>query len=112
MLRTVSSLALIALMSGSAFASTVTCSKQPASKFASKTHLINILHKEGLKVHRIKTENGCYEIYASKILCGECKQILAPRMMEFLEKHQEKREEAKERLHEFSASRLREDLRR
>jgi len=66
MLRTVSSLALIVLMSGSAFAATTTCSKQPASKFASKTHLIHILHKEGLKVHRIKTENGCYEIYASK----------------------------------------------
>ena len=66
MLRTVSSLALIALMSGSAFAATTTCSKQPASKFAPKSQLIDILKREGLKVHRIKTENGCYEIYASK----------------------------------------------
>ena len=46
------------------------------------------------------------------ILCGECKQILAPRMIEFLENHQAKREEAKERLHEFSADRLREDIKR
>ncbi|TXT55705.1 MAG: Tryptophan--tRNA ligase [Candidatus Thorarchaeota archaeon] len=41
------------------------------------------------------------------ILCGACKQILVPRMMEFLEKHQAAREEAKERLHEFSADKLR-----
>ena len=46
------------------------------------------------------------------ILCGECKQILAPMMMEFLEKHQAAREEVKDRVEEFSASRLREDIRR
>ena len=46
------------------------------------------------------------------ILCGECKQILASRLVDFLEKHQAAREEAKERIHEFSASRLREDIRR
>ncbi|MFX1485325.1 MAG: tryptophan--tRNA ligase [Promethearchaeota archaeon] len=47
-----------------------------------------------------------------EILCGECKQILAPMMMEFLEKHQANREEVKERVHEFSAERLKEDVRR
>lgn len=47
-----------------------------------------------------------------EILCGECKQILAPRVMEFLEKHQAAREEAKARVDEFSASRLRQDIRR
>ena len=47
-----------------------------------------------------------------EILCGECKQILAPMMMEFLEKHQAAREEVKDRVDEFSAARLREDLRR
>jgi len=46
------------------------------------------------------------------ILCGECKQILKPMMMEFLEKHQAAREEVKDRVHEFSADRLREDIRR
>ncbi len=54
-------------------------------------------------------ENRCR---SGDILCGECKQILAPRMMELLEKHQAAREEAKERIHEFDASRLREDIRR
>jgi tryptophanyl-tRNA synthetase len=47
-----------------------------------------------------------------EILCGECKQILAPMMMEFLEKHQAAREEVKDRVEEFSATRLREDLRK
>ncbi|MHA1905366.1 MAG: tryptophan--tRNA ligase [Candidatus Thorarchaeota archaeon] len=46
------------------------------------------------------------------ILCGECKQILAPMMMEFLEKHQAAREEVKDRVDEFSAARLREELKR
>ncbi|MCG7840598.1 MAG: tryptophan--tRNA ligase, partial [Methanomassiliicoccales archaeon] len=36
-----------------------------------------------------------------EILCGECKQLLTQRINEFLEEHQRKREEAKERLHEF-----------
>ncbi|MDF1539680.1 MAG: tryptophan--tRNA ligase [Candidatus Thorarchaeota archaeon] len=49
---------------------------------------------------------------SGEILCGECKQILAPRMLEFLEKHQAAREEAKERIHEYSAARLRDDIRR
>jgi tryptophanyl-tRNA synthetase len=47
-----------------------------------------------------------------EILCGECKQILAPMMAEFLEKHQAAREEAKERIHEFSADRLRTEARK
>jgi tryptophanyl-tRNA synthetase len=47
-----------------------------------------------------------------EILCGECKQILAPMMTEFLEKHQATREEVKDRVHEFSAARLRAELKR
>ncbi|MHA1936210.1 MAG: tryptophan--tRNA ligase [Candidatus Thorarchaeota archaeon] len=47
-----------------------------------------------------------------EILCGECKQILTPMMMEFLEKHQATREEVKDRVDEFSAARLREDIKR
>jgi tryptophanyl-tRNA synthetase len=46
------------------------------------------------------------------ILCGECKQILAPMMMEFLEKHQAAREEVKDRVDEFSAARLRDEIHR
>ena len=47
-----------------------------------------------------------------EILCGECKQILAGMMAEFLEKHQAAREEVKDRVDEFSAARLREEIRR
>jgi len=47
-----------------------------------------------------------------EILCGECKQILAPMMLEFLEKHQATREEVKDRVHEFSAARLRDEMKR
>ena len=47
-----------------------------------------------------------------EILCGECKQMLAPRMVEFLEKHQAAREDVKDRVEEYSASRLREDMKR
>jgi len=46
------------------------------------------------------------------ILCGECKQILSPMMTEFLEKHQAAREEVKDRVDEFSAARLRDELKR
>lgn len=38
---------------------------------------------------------------AGEIMCGECKQILAERVLKFLEKHQEKREKAKEIVAEF-----------
>ncbi len=65
MLRTVSTIALVAFMSGSAFAASSACSTAPSSMFKSKTTLINMLKKEGLKVHHIKTEKGCYEVYAS-----------------------------------------------
>ena len=47
-----------------------------------------------------------------EILCGECKQILAPRMVEFLERHQAAREEVKDRVDEFSAARLRDEIKR
>jgi len=65
MFRTVSTIALVALMSGSAFAASSACSTAPSSKYQPKTTLINMLKKEGMKVHRIKTESGCYEVYAS-----------------------------------------------
>jgi tryptophanyl-tRNA synthetase len=39
-----------------------------------------------------------------EIMCGECKQELAGRVVSFLEKHQEKREKAKEIIDEFIVS--------
>ena len=47
-----------------------------------------------------------------EILCGECKQILAPRVMEFLEKHQEAREAVKDRVDEFSVARLKDEIKK
>ncbi|MFW9862129.1 MAG: tryptophan--tRNA ligase [Candidatus Thorarchaeota archaeon] len=56
-----------------------------------------------------KIEQGCR---SGELLCGECKQILAPLMLEFLEKHQATREEVKDRVHEYSAARLRDEMKR
>jgi tryptophanyl-tRNA synthetase len=36
-----------------------------------------------------------------EILCGECKKTLADAIVPFIEEHQRKREEAKERVEEF-----------
>ncbi|MCD1295014.1 tryptophan--tRNA ligase [Methanocella sp. CWC-04] len=39
-----------------------------------------------------------------EIMCGECKQDLADRVVKFLEKHQEKREQARDKIHDFVVS--------
>ncbi|MEM2143566.1 MAG: tryptophan--tRNA ligase [Candidatus Thorarchaeota archaeon] len=49
---------------------------------------------------------------SGEILCGECKQILAPLMVKFLERHQTAREEVRDRVDEFSVARLKADMRR
>jgi tryptophanyl-tRNA synthetase len=36
-----------------------------------------------------------------EILCGECKMMLAEKIVKFLEVHQQKREEAKDKIDEF-----------
>jgi len=41
-----------------------TCSTAPASQFKPKTALEAQLKGEGLTVRKIKTESGCYEVYA------------------------------------------------
>ncbi len=38
---------------------------------------------------------------SGEILCGECKQYLAEKVVKFLEEHQKKREKAKDRIEEF-----------
>jgi len=48
-----------------AFAAGATCSTAPAAKFQPKTKLEAQLKADGLKVRQIKTENGCYEVYAT-----------------------------------------------
>jgi len=49
---------------------------------------------------------------SGEMLCGECKQILVPRVIDFLERHQSAREEVKDRVDEFSASRLMDEAKR
>lgn len=50
-------------LAGPSFAAGM-CSSAPASKYQSKAALESQLKAEGLKVRRIKTEGGCYEVYA------------------------------------------------
>ena len=40
------------------------CASSPASKWQSKTKLEDMLKSEGMTVKHVKTENGCYEVYA------------------------------------------------
>ena len=48
-----------------------------------------------------KLEDMRNDCKSGKILCGECKKELAERAAKFLEKHQEKREKAKDKLDDF-----------
>ena len=51
------------MIANPAFAAT-TCSSAPASQFKPKTELETQLKAQGLTVRKIKTEGGCYEVYA------------------------------------------------
>ena len=64
MLRT--SLIALALIAATApaFAAGATCSTADSSTFQPKTKLEDQLKAQGLTVKQIKTENGCYEVYA------------------------------------------------
>ena len=42
-----------------------------------------------------------YNCRSGNIMCGECKQVLAERVMKFLVEHQERREKAKDRFEEY-----------
>jgi len=42
-----------------------------------------------------------YNCRSGNIMCGECKQVLAERVMRFLSEHQEQREKAKDRFEEY-----------
>ncbi len=63
MYRTLTIAAVAALLAGPALAG-ATCAKGPASQYKPASALKAKLAAEGLKVHRIKEENGCYEVYA------------------------------------------------
>ena len=59
------SIALIAATYLGAPAFAAGCSKAPTAQWQTKESLQTKLEAEGLKVKRIKTEGGCYEVYAS-----------------------------------------------
>lgn len=57
-------ISLVAIgFTGPAFAA-ATCTIAPQSQWKSQTELKTMLSKQGLTVSNIKTENGCYEVYA------------------------------------------------
>lgn len=41
------------------------CSTAPKSKWQAKSALESLLQADGYKVRQIKTEGGCYEVYAT-----------------------------------------------
>ncbi|WP_127900783.1 PepSY domain-containing protein [Solirhodobacter olei] len=82
MLRTLIVTVSMATLAGPALAGGM-CSHAPASKFQPKTTLTKKLHAQGLKVRRIKTEGGCYEVYA---LDGHGKRVNVAFNAETLEK--------------------------
>src|SRR5438045_3661587 len=47
------------------FAAGSTCSHAPKAQWQPQSKLETLLHGEGLKVLQVKTENGCYEVYAT-----------------------------------------------
>lgn len=57
-------IALIAV-AAPALAADATCSTADKSKFAPQSKLEDLLKTQGLTVKQIKTENGCYEVYAT-----------------------------------------------
>lgn len=64
MKRTLTLAAIAIALTSPAFASSM-CSHAPKAKWQSKATLTAQLKKDGLKVRRIKTEGGCYEVYAT-----------------------------------------------
>jgi hypothetical protein len=63
MYRALTLTVIAVLMTAPAFAAEG-CSTAPTSQFKPKSQLESELKAEGFKVRQIKTENGCYEVYA------------------------------------------------
>ena len=55
---------IVLLAATPAFAAGATCSTAPVSKFQPKATLEKQLKAEGMTIRQIKTEKGCYEVYA------------------------------------------------
>ena len=64
MYRFLAATAIATLMTAPAFAAGVTCSTASSDKFQPQATLKTQLEKDGMTVRKIKTEKGCYEVYA------------------------------------------------
>ena len=64
MIRVLAIAGLAVLVASPSFAASSVCSSAPASKFQPKTKLESMLKGAGMSVKLIKTEKGCYEVYA------------------------------------------------
>ena len=61
----IASIAAFSIVSAStAFAVTATCSNATSDKFKPQADLVSSLKAQGVIVSKIKTEKGCYEVYA------------------------------------------------
>ena len=64
-MKLVATIAVLSVaMSTGAFAASATCSTSPAAKFQPQANLEAMLKKDGMTIRRVKTEKGCYEVYA------------------------------------------------
>ena len=57
--------AILAIVSMPALAAQSSCSSAPKSQWQPQSKLETILKNQGLKVLKVKVENGCYEVYAT-----------------------------------------------
>ena len=64
MFRIILVAATLISISAPVFAADATCSTSAPSKFQPKTKHEDLLKTQGLTVKQIKTEGGCYEVYA------------------------------------------------
>jgi len=64
MIRILTLAGLVALAASPALAAGAACTTAPASKFQPKTTLEKQLQAQGMTIKQIKTEKGCYEVYA------------------------------------------------
>ena len=77
MYRTLVIAALAGVIAGPALAAG-TCSTAAKSKFQPKATLESQLKGEGLTVRQIKTEKGCYEVYAIDAKGAKVETIFNP----------------------------------
>jgi len=57
--------AVAAIVASPAFAAGASCSSAQKSQFQPQSKLESMLKSDGLTVKQIKTESGCYEVYAT-----------------------------------------------